>query len=477
MTLTLHPVDILYNLYKYSFLLTLPLARFVANISTRFEYWPEHMWLDGLVVGAIILLSLLRWRLFTLRVEKDRLFCRSGIFFRSEKQLPIKDICACALEYPYVWSALGACRFVADTDGGLKHEKVNLACLLHKQDAEDLLNAVMPPQGHARRVYKPHAMYLLLLSLITSNGLAGVIIISTFIKESGRIVGEQFTDRLYSTFNMLTEVTTGFIPPAASALAWLMILGWLVALVFNMIRFARFTVLAREKTLSIATGLFTRRFYALKRDRLHFTDIRRNLFTIVTGSASVFVCVSGYGSRKGESPVIIPAEDNDQLSTLIRTLFPTVCSARMSVRAHRSTLLLYLTQPLILMGICVAVYYIPPLFLPLAGEIISFAAVLGAGFALFFGFFRLFCWRRSGFGCTEHCLTLCCYRGLYLHTVIVPFHEISSVVFRQPLFLRKRGLCSVTVVVDTKRRQRFTLAGVPFDAASEILKRAESLKK
>lgn len=471
MTYTLHPAEIFYNLSRYSFLLTLPVARMLTNINTRFEFWLEFIWLDGAIISVIVLLSLLRWKTTQISLSGNRLSCSYGIIFRVKTEYSVGDICSHALEYPFVWSAFHACRFVADTKGGVKYNKVNVSCLLHARDAEALSQAVSVESVKAcRKVYKPHAFYLFLLSVITSNGLTGVLLISAFVRESGKIIGIGLTEQWNNTLSFLSETTAGFIPPVASAAAWTLILGWIVALLLSLLRYAKYTVCSGTDSLRIQTGLFTRRIYELRRDSFHFLDIRRNLFNLVTGAASVFISISGYGYRKGESPVIIPAESNRQLQALLKILFPRICSSPIQIRSHPSVWPRYLILPLFMIFIVFGVNLIPlPISYPFR-ELIVFASKMIGAVGLFFLLFRIIALRQAGIGSMGNCLSILSHKGFYLHTVLIPFDEISSVNLYRMWGIKRWDLCDVKVEIGTKYRQHFTVIGIPYEKAKQILR-------
>ena len=94
-----HPLAIVYAFSKYIILLLLPLLRSVTLFTSDFYTWLEGVWLDVLVLLAIIIFGTLRWNWVRFRVDADWVDIRSGIFIARRRRIRYSDISSVIIEH------------------------------------------------------------------------------------------------------------------------------------------------------------------------------------------------------------------------------------------------------------------------------------------------------------------------------------------------------------------------------------------
>lgn len=150
----------------------------------------------------------------------------------------------------------------------------------------------MTAPGHTR-VYSPKNRYVFVLAMITSNSFAGMVLISTLITQMGSILGEQFSEMIYGTFENVARTLAFGVPPAAFALACVLLFGYLCAFAVSLLRHANFHVRRRKNLLEVRAGLLTKRSYRIAADKIGYLDIRRSLLTCLLGVYSIFLSTWG----------------------------------------------------------------------------------------------------------------------------------------------------------------------------------------
>ena len=129
------------------------------------------------------------------------------------------------------------------------------------------------------RTYQPRPLYIAILSLITSNTLTGVLFVSTFISQTGKVLGEQFEKLLVHSLTRIVQFLAFRIPPAAAMAAAVILGGWGIAFLVNLVNHLGFRAVRRGKQLFIRVGVLVRKEYYLSLIHilfLRFLAVRRS---------------------------------------------------------------------------------------------------------------------------------------------------------------------------------------------------------
>ena len=266
-----HPLYIVSILWKYLFILLVPVIRglyyviinsfslengfqFAVNISN----WAKGAWMDIVFLLAFLSLGVLLWLSFTIEVSEEGLLIKRGVLKREVRFLPVSRYNCLSVVSPMSVRLFGGVYLRVDTPGGgLK--QADLLMLLRTKDCRQIIKLLQLPdsleQPAHTRSYTPKNRYVFVLAMVTSNSFAGVLLISTFVTQAGNILGEQFSEMLYGTFENVTRTLAFGVPPAAFALACILFFGYLCAFVVSLSRHANFHVIRRKNLLEVWPGL------------------------------------------------------------------------------------------------------------------------------------------------------------------------------------------------------------------------------
>lgn len=129
-----HPLAIVYAFSKYIILLLLPLLRSVTLFTSDFYTWLEGVWLDVLVLLAIILFGTLRWNCIRFQVGEDWVDVRSGVFIARRRRICYSNISSVIIEHIWYLRPVKAVRVRVETDSG-NDEMPDIQLLLRREDA------------------------------------------------------------------------------------------------------------------------------------------------------------------------------------------------------------------------------------------------------------------------------------------------------------------------------------------------------
>ena len=231
-----HPLYIVSILWKYLFILLVPVIRglyyviinsfslengfqFAVNISN----WAKGAWMDIVFLLAFLSLGVLLWLSFTIEVSEEGLLIKRGVLKREVRFLPVSRYNCLSVVSPMIVRLFGGVYLRVDTPGGgLK--QADLLMLLRTKDCRQIIKLLQLPdsleQPAHTRSYTPKNRYVFVLAMVTSNSFAGVLLISTFVTQAGNILGEQFSEMLYGTFENVTRTLAFGVPPVYFVL-WL----------------------------------------------------------------------------------------------------------------------------------------------------------------------------------------------------------------------------------------------------------------
>ncbi len=199
MRLHMHPISVLENIWKRLFLLLIPLIRGVAFIFSPegFRAWLSGAWLDLLVILFILTASYINWRCKTYQVEANQLIIRTGVLIRRESCIPKKAIATLSESIPFYMRPFRAVRVYVDTDGGLA-QRVDVKLTVREKDMPVLqqLQDAKPVAPFLKRGYSPRWYEVAFMSICVSSALGSAVYAALFIRQAGKIFGEDILELL-----------------------------------------------------------------------------------------------------------------------------------------------------------------------------------------------------------------------------------------------------------------------------------------
>ncbi|MFQ8599675.1 MAG: PH domain-containing protein [Oscillospiraceae bacterium] len=302
-----HPVNIFENMAQFLFLLIIPLVRGLLTSTDGFGAWIEGAWMDIAVLLLIFTLSAVKWSMTTYEICQTGLQVQMGVLVRKSFFLPQQKLASIVIEAPFHLIPLKPL-----SSNGYRLEepqKYDFMITISKERAADIFKRreqLNTSKNFVKRSYRPKNIYVFVLSALLSNSFAGVIFAAAFISNTGKLLGEQFESRLVGTFAQYAKLFAFGLPPAAAAVGYLLLFGWLIAFSRNLIRHKNLVVTRNHTSLYIKSGIFTKRKFSLLTRHINYINIRQSITTKLLGLSSVFVNCTGYGKEKNESSVLMP---------------------------------------------------------------------------------------------------------------------------------------------------------------------------
>ncbi len=454
-----HPFLILDCMSRYLLFLLFPLIRSLSLLGGDFAGWWRGFWMDLLAVALILILGLIYWFCYLYCAKEQEILIRKGVLLASRLGIRYRDLATFSLERPWFLRPFRVVRVKMDTDAG-SWKKADVALLLNQKEAQRLAKLVGKElQGEKKpaRSYRTKALYVALLSFLTSNTLSGVLFASTLISQSGRLFGEEAQRLFFDTLTNLAQTIVFWLPPAAAILAFILLGGWTIAFLLNLIRHLRFRVFRKGQSLTIDAGLFTLKETELSVSRINYLLMRQSFLTKLFGFYSVFLNCSGYGKGSDELSALFPALDERELNRSLRFFLPEYRWKRRKIRPVKRAFTRFIIPPLSWLLAVVGVFF---LFYPLMNHFrtLWFFLLMMASLPLIWWLFvKITAFFHSGAGVKGNLCTFSCTFGFRIYTLLIRKERIAKVEVRASFFQRMIHCCDLIIIPYSEQPHRFVV--------------------
>lgn len=482
------PYSIFAYLYRFLYLLLIPLARgLVAALTGGLLRWLTGAWLDILILMLILLLAFQKWRHFQYYMDINGIFYTTGIFYQQEITIPMERICTLSIQQPFWMRPLRLVRLRIDTLA-LKPDKADLSMYLHKAEAERIMILRRRPieqRGAIRAVCRPRMLDIVFLSIFTSNAFIGILFVAAFISQAGKILGRD----LYTLLNsLLHKIALGLeplsllftlafrLPPIAAGVAGVLLGGWLVAFLLTLLQTKNLTTARTKDSLHITGGIITKKEYSVNFLDICFIDIRQSLLTRFLRLYSVFLNAIGTGKERSDIKAIVPFSSRSRCETQLQLLLPEYRFTPRTIRPNRGAIMKFLIDPLWPCLLIPLITWMLIQLLPAWAVFFQFAGWMLAFPALWFLGVRLMDYFSSGISRQENYFTIRYSELYYLHTVVFSWDKISMVNIRQSILQRGDAKCDLKVSLRSEGRSVHHVRNLPWDATAALFEAEDGLR-
>lgn len=469
-----HPINIIEYTFKYLFLLLLPVLRAVYSLlftDMSLTQWVSGVWFDILVILLIVGMGFVMWFRNGYRLTVRGIDVRRGIFLVRRRLIPYEKLSITTVEWPWYFLPIGAVHVTVDTDGGAATVS-DFSITLRKKELDALFERTQQPfcsHSEIKRVYLPKNIYIAILSFVASNSLTGVLFMSTFVSGAGKVLGEQFEREVVAHLTSLAELLAFGLPPVAAWIALLVIGGWLISFLRNLVRHLRFSVTRQGGLVTVRSGLFTRREHTITVKRINLLELRQTLLTRLFGFYTVFIHVNGYGKKKDELSVLMPAGESWELSRNLELLLPQIPISSPTIRPKLKFLSRFLIPPLAWIAGAAAVWFLAGRLFPDWGEIILYFGIMAEIPCVWYLFVKIASFLHTGVGIRADAYTFRYTYGYRFKTIAVSKERVVKLTVRRSLFQVMSGCCDLVVLTYSEGRKRHVIPNLPYEEARRMM--------
>lgn len=463
-----HPIKILSRMPRFSLLLIIPVFRALFYSGGSLQQWLKGSWIDILIVLSITGLGFLSWFFDLYSFEKNRIYRLSGMFLIKKTYYPIDKITSAIVKSPWYLNMFGLVSLNIDLASS-KNKTPSLNLVLKKENLAHILKSFKKYHIVSKTNFSKKSS-VFLFSILSSNGLTGILFISAFISQSGKIFGKEFEQQIVSNLTNTANSIIQGIPPIASILSIWIIAGWLVSLVFNLVHYNNFEVIRSKDIISIKCGikLFKKRCRFVVGD-INQIQMKQTILTKILKVFSSQVSVIGYGKKRGEMPVLIPIESEKNTFKLLEKILPEFEFLKLLCKPQKKDFKRFLTVPInILIGIILATALAMLIFQNFL-ELILFAGVMIAILDIIYLIIKILSFSHNGLAVKDDTVTAAFTRGFNFYTICLKKEKIARFDIRQSFFQTKSNCCTLKIYPYNQKRVCYTIINLPLDQVIKLI--------
>lgn len=479
-----HPINIIEKTSKFLILLVLPILRAIISsvkaiiegdisIAQWFYDWGSGSWFDILTICTILTLGFTSWFRYVYNLDDDGILIRQGLIFPRYRFISYQKISVITIERTYYLRPFKAVKLSADTDGGgVRHSDFEIT--MHRKQVEELIkltkNAIIR-KNSLKKVYLPKNFHIAVLSFLSSNSLSGVLFVYAFVTGASKILGQEIEDMFVEQITMYASFfASGRMSIMTALLTFVIIFGWLISFSKNLIRHLKFSAIRQGGLITIESGVGTKYKYYIATKRINLVELRQNVVTKIFGLYTTLIHSNGYGKKKDELSVIMPAGSNRDITENLELLVPEIPFSPRDIKPKAKYIKRILLTPIFLIFATIFLtnelvkYYVN-----FSNFVMYIGAMITIGFVSFF-IVRVISFFHSGIGVNNKSYTLYYTKGVQILTVAVPKNRIVKTTIKRTFFQLMAGSCDVVFYTSSEGTVRHKVANMNYNEAKHITK-------
>lgn len=466
-----HPFLILHNLKGFVYMLIIPLVRgFVTAFGGGLSAWLDSAWVDLLVLCFILAGSFLQWYFCRYRFGREGLHAATGLVVRRSYFIPLSQVATLSAVRSFYMRPFGAVNLRVDTLAGSK-KRSDFSLFVSNAEAQRILGLHLHRENShlaLTRQYRPRSLYVAALAAFSSSSFAGVLFLSTLVSQTGKLLGNEFSERIYGTFERVTQLLAFGLPPAAAAIGYLLLFGWLCAFAVNFIRHKNLCLRRQGDALYISGGIFTIREYAVSIPKINFLDIRQSVLSFLLRFCSVHIHAVGYSKHSDDVSGVVPAVHRRDVQKTLHLFFPEFIPDARQLRHNWGALFKFIGDPSWGCVLIPAGTLLLRFLLPDWGDFIGWVGFMLCFPAYWFLTVRLIDYFTSGIARVGDRFTLRYSSGYYLHTVVLHRDKIAWVCLRQSPIQYFDKKCDLLVFSFSEGERRHHIRNLDWQAVADM---------
>ena len=465
-----HPYTIFMNLKISVILLLLPVLRQLIHSPQNIFEIIRTLSLNTIYAIGVLSYAVYSYRRYMYRLLPYGIEVKSGLFIQKFFTLPYNKIQTVNIYKSALSSLLGAAKISIDSPGGTSRRYDISAFFSHHYT--EILTELLNSGKKKKAVYRSDNSSILLMCAFWSNPTTGLLLAAPFISRLGTAAGNEIRHILYHSMDIFWEKLAVQISPVTASVANMLIIGWVIAVVIEFLRYGRFSAARIGKYIVVSRGIFNRNITYTRADRIAAVTVNQSLLMRILGLYSAGIFTIGAGKLKGDKSLIIAAEKKKELHRHLKQMVRISPDEKKIVRPAGSALFSYVMLPflitLLIMSILVTVDYFSVI-----DEIFKVIMLFTLIPLVWWIMFRIYAHRHSHLALNSRQLIVSSYRKLTVQKYIIPFEQLQYISIIQNPMQRLAHTCTVKVYLYYEKRAFHTIKNLPLSETTDLLNNAQ----
>jgi len=337
-TFKAHPLMIITFLKPFLFVLLIPIINGIRQY-IMYKTFDSILGAELFLFTLITLVGILRWRTFSLvcDTKQNTVTVKRGLFFKRQATVSIKKLSSVQTARSPLDIIFGSVTYRINTEAGITSRpdfEFKLG-LKKSKEVSDLLY-----QKCEFEKIRFSAIKVAVLAATTSSAFTGIIVGVPVLNRAGKLLGLAISDMLLNEINNVSSKIQTYFPPVVNTISLIILLSYLISFVYSFLKFVNFKLFLGKDKLEVRSGFFVRLRTSFRKSAINDIRIEQTVIMMLLRRFAMKVSVGGYGDGKGESEVIIPLENNNQMKKRFESYFSFFLPDQKGIHPKRS----YLTK-------------------------------------------------------------------------------------------------------------------------------------
>lgn len=311
------------------------------------------------------------WRKRIFRLEDDVFKMNKGIFLKEEINYPFSKIQGINFSSNVFLDFLKLEYVSIEVYGSQEAERVVL--LVKKEIAKEIYENVFPSsefkksniKKNTTKLFKIQIKDLLLMGVTSFGSLFTVYFAFTTYQQYEAFIPDSIRKNISNSFlfsgvKYFEEGLNGGmdlhnILLFGSSILLLFALGWLIGIVSNALKYAKFTVEREKEQIQISYGLFTTKTLGIPIKNIQYLTVQETLLHQLFGFCKLEVQSVGVGTQQGTS-IIYPFLKKKDIKLFIEEIIPEIKENNTFVKPPKRALFFYLVRGIVLPLIIIYIF-------------------------------------------------------------------------------------------------------------------------
>ncbi len=381
----------------------------------------------------------------------DCTYIQKGFPIRSRFCIPYNRLQSVIIQTSPLTRLFSAVKIQLNTPA-TKAKKGDAVFYLSREHAQKLISEIYDDIGYIARYYKAHNSRIFFMSAIWSNPVSGLLIIAPFIRNVGKIAGENLRDELIESFDLSAYLIYIGLPPTTAIIAYFLLFFYIVSVFSNFIRNSNFTCTSYQNGIVIKRGAIKRTLFLTNQSKLNSITISQSLIMLPSRLYSAYIHTVGSGKTKGDKSLLIAAEKKESVKHLLTQLFTNLdLHFNYMIRPVRRAVKSYLRLPFILL-VC-------DIFISILIQSLNFYNGITFTFMIFsipwlsvWCVFRIIAFYKTAVSFNGKYVYVRSYRKLTFTATIIPIKKVQLCVIRRNIFQKIAKTCNIRIYIYGEKR-------------------------
>ena len=461
-----HPLMILKFMKPFLFVLVLPVIKgAIQYLITR--KITGVILLETVAVLAVGFLSFLSFKAFSISVNDKIMVIKQGLLLKKESVIErnrLSSVTALIGPFDLLFRSV---TYKINTEAGISG-RTDFSFKLTKSDADELFLFLYGKEN--RTALKFPASKTAIFAAASSSALTGIVVGVPIINNLGKLLGIALNRILFDEISRASSRFNAYFPPIVNIITALVLVSYAISFMVTFVKMLNFRLRAGEEKLEAEYGLFCRRHIIFKKSAVNDVCIEQTPLLRLFGLYSMRAAVGGYGDKRGEKAIIVPAASRFQIKTQMGVHFPFLHPKVKGIIADRfaTTKMRFLWPAELYAIIDITLTVLLSLFFR---SVFLLFSVSGAAVLAVIVYYASVCYRNYCFG--EFVLGDCVFAsgsiGLSVRELYCEKDRVGEIELKRTPLDRRKNTCKAQIIICSESADSVRVKNIDYKKTLEMI--------